>query len=100
MTIKEALEKTIKVWTERWESDEYLNDDDYYCPICKQFDDCYDCPANSFSWDGSCGAFIDEYTDQFSLFNEPEILLDKETKDLVCEQAIGYADMLLREVKP
>jgi hypothetical protein len=108
MTIKEALEKTIEVWTERLESDEYV---DTACPICEKCDspflDCEDCPAYYLGdiWGAGCSEFSWQYQDCFAVDftqNPPQYYKVRYPlkKKLICEQAIGYADMLLQEVKP
>jgi hypothetical protein len=91
MTLIEALEKTIEFWYKRLESDEHI---ELKCPLCKILrpGGCSrECPA--LLLDFHCGQFDIGYYKTFSQ-SEPT---DKDTKDLVCEQAIGYADMLLQE---
>ncbi len=95
MNIIKALEKTIELWERRLKSDKIVKGECRLCgltasPFYSKY--CSGCPAQGEFMGFKCNAFIRDYCEPL---HRP--LSDKETKDLICEQAIGYADMLLQE---
>lgn len=82
MTLIEALEKTINDWEHLRRTGKYLY---AHCQICLCSGVCSSCPAREDNLGFLCIDFGDAVSS------------DMENKKLICEQAIGYADMLLQE---